>query len=143
MKITYVPTLNFRLALALLALITLIPAAAFANPKTVAECLADPTDDICVGFNLDRARLDALEAPAGPICLTGVYVVGAYLMDDLGVITHWRIVRGFESNDDEGQRIKNDTTLAVTLLTITPSTGNASDSLMNDYSGSCLVNPLL
>ena len=39
----------------------LLPLNAFANPFTVNFCLANPNDDTCIGFNLDRDRLDALQ----------------------------------------------------------------------------------
>ena len=45
----------------LLCLAFLLPLNAFANPFTVGFCLANLSDDICIGFNLDRARLDALQ----------------------------------------------------------------------------------
>ena len=49
----------------LLWLALLLPMSAWANPYTVEYCEANPTNDICVGFNLDRDRLDTLEAMAG------------------------------------------------------------------------------
>ena len=51
----------------ILWLALLLPFAAFANPYTNEYCDAFPADDICVGFNLDRGRLDALEAGSGPV----------------------------------------------------------------------------
>lgn len=40
----------------------LLPIVANANPYTVQFCIDNPTNDICVGFNLDRARLDLIES---------------------------------------------------------------------------------
>ena len=40
----------------------LLPLNAFANPFTVEFCLEKPDDDICIGLNVDRDRLDTLEA---------------------------------------------------------------------------------
>lgn len=46
----------------LLWLVCLLPMAAHSQVFTVEFCDANPTNGICVGFNLDRARLDANEA---------------------------------------------------------------------------------
>ncbi len=44
----------------LIWLVFLLPLTAFANPFTEEFCLEKPEDDICIGLNLDRTRLDAL-----------------------------------------------------------------------------------
>ena len=46
----------------LLWLALLTPFVASANPYTIEHCLDKHDDDICIGLNLDRDRLDALEA---------------------------------------------------------------------------------
>ncbi len=46
----------------ILWLALLLPSIAFPGPFTKAFCDANPSDGICVGFNLDRAEVDANEA---------------------------------------------------------------------------------
>lgn len=68
----------------LIWLAILLPLFAQANPYTEAYCVANPADDICIGFNLDRDRLDELEDQDEAVLSQNEknYLLGAQLDQD-------------------------------------------------------------